>query len=349
MSSIKNKLFQKLASLYFKIKGTYQLDLEDIKSFWKSEFQGSLLKLIQNNKTKEIGRSNDFQRIKSPADFQRLVPLDSGICVESNKYQTTATNEKARSHAITRIFELIAGWDSSPIFNSNWLIASNLYNPSICWSHLPGWLKCLSASPSEHFTPDWMGVYASADCLVSGSLDSLLRQRKESFPHKPAYILGEFGSEDIKSINVVASIDSEFFNFIPVWSDLSSIIAILDAKTKNMRFIANGDYYPELLVIQNDGLRKRIPFFEADKEMEGEIVLSMKGEYWARSTGVFVKVQDTDRLQFSFLNTKPKNQHIHPTTRGNDKKEKSRPVVPPHPQKAGISAALSKISSHNPW
>ena len=349
MSSIKNKLAQSIASLYFKLKGIYQLDQEKARCFWKSEFQGSLLKLVRDNKSNDFGKLNDFRRLKSPADFQRLIPIGNQQLSDITANKPTVENSPLRTKGITRIFELIAGWHSWPIFNSDWLIASNLYNHSISWAHLPAWLKLLSASPSEYFTPDWSGIFASADCIVSGSLDSLLKQRAESFPKKPAFVLGEFASAEISSIKIATSKIPGHFTFMPIWRENSVPIAILDPKTNNMRFLANGGFYPELLVIKKNKNQKRVSLAEVEKGMEGEIILSASGQVWAEPTGVFVKIEDAETLHFTFQQWQGKTPKIFAETTYTETNESPRQFVQPHPQKAGISAALAKIASHNPW
>ena len=349
MSSIKNKLVQSFASLFLKLKGVYQLDKEKARCFWNSEFQGSLLKLVRDNKSNDFGKLNDFRRLKGPEDFQRLIPIGNQHLSEIAANKPTVENSPVRTKGITRVFELIAGWHSWPIFNSDWLIASNLYNHSISWAHLPAWLKLLSASPSEYFTPDWSGIFASADCIVSGSLDSLLKQRAETYPKKPAFVLGEFASTEISSIKIATSKIPGNFTFLPIWREKTGLIAILDPKTNNMRFLANGGFYPELLIIKKNKNQKRVSLGEVEKGMEGEIILSAPGQVWAKPTGVFVKIENADTLHFSFMQWQGKTPRIFAETKYAETNESPRQFVQPHPQKAGISAALAKIASHNPW
>jgi len=335
MSSLKNKLVQSIASLCFKLKGIYQLDREKALCFWKSEFQGSLLKLVRNNRSNAFGKLNDFRRLKNPTDFQRLVPIGNQEPSESTINKPTAENCPARTRGITRVFELVAGWHSWPIFSSDWLIASNLYNHSISWAHLPAWLKLLSASPSEYFTPAWSGIFASSDCLISGSLDSLLKQRAESFPKKPAFILGEFANTEISAIKIATSKIPDLFTFIPIWRENLGIIAIFDPKNNNMRFLANGGFYPELLIIKKNKNQIRVSLSEVEKGMEGEIILSASGKVWAQPTGVFVKIEDADTLHFSFLDWQGKMPKIFAETTYTETNHKSpRQVVQPHLQKA---------------
>ena len=349
MSSIKNNLIQSIASLFFKLKGIYQLDHEKARCFWKSEFQGALLKLIKNNKSKPFGKLNDFSRLKNPTDFQRLVPMGNQTLSEPTSNKPAIENSPARTRGITRVFELIAGWHPWPIFNSDWLIASNLYNHSISWAHLPSWLKLLSASPSEYFTPNWSGIFASADCLVTGSLDSLLKQRAESFPKKHAIILGEFTGSEISSIKIVSSKIPSHFTFLPIWREAIGLIAILDPKNKHMRFLANGGFYPELLILEKNKNLKRVSLAEVEKGMKGEIILSASGQAWAKPTGVFVKIEDADTLHFSFQEWQGKVPKLFSETTNNETNQPPKKVVQPHLQKAGISAALARTASHTPW
>ncbi|NBR04208.1 MAG: hypothetical protein EBT92_00375 [Planctomycetes bacterium] len=349
MSSIKNKLAQSIASLFFKLKGVYQLDQEKAHCFWKSEFQGSLLKLVKNNQSNAFGKLHDFRRIKNPVDFQRLVPLDNQSLSETTTNKSTVENCPTRTRGITRVFELIAGWHSSPIFNSDWLIASNLYNHSISWAHLPAWLKLLSASPSEYFNPDWSGIFASAECLVSGSLDSLLKQRAESFSKRPAFILGEFASTEISSIKAATLKIPDNFIFLPIWRENSALIAILDPNNNHMRFLANNEFYPELLILDKNRIHKRVPFPNIEKGMEGEIILSASGHVWAKPTGVFVRIENANTFHFSFQEWQGKRPRPFSENTTIKTNQIPKQFVQPHPQKAGISAALSKIASHNPW
>ena len=336
MSSLKNKLVQKIVSLFFKLKGMYQLDKEKALCFWKSEFQGSLLNLVKKNRSNAFGTLNDFRRLKNPTDFQRLIPMGNHESFENTINKPTVENSPARTQGITRVFELVAGWHAWPIFNSDWLIASNLYNHSISWAHLPAWLKLISASPSEYFTPAWSGIFASADCLISGSLDSLLKQRAESFPKKPAFILGEFASADISDIKIATSKIPDLFTFLPIWRETSGLIAIFDPKANHMRFLANGGFYPELLLIEKNKNQIRVSLAEAEKGMEGEIILSASGKVWAQPTGVFVKIEDTDTLHFSFLDWQGKKPKLFDETtyQENNHKSSRQVVAQPHLQKA---------------
>lgn len=350
MSFIKTKkLIQSIASLFFKLKGLYQLDHEKAPSFWKSEFQGALLKLVRKNKSNEFGKLNDFQRLKNPADFPRLVPIETQPLSKHTTNKSTIENSPTRTRGITRVFELIAGWHSWPIFNSDWLIASNLYNQSISWAHLPAWLKPLAASPSEYFSPAWSGIFASADCLVSGSLDSLLKQRAESFPKKPAVVIGEFTSTEISSIKIATAKIPDHFTFLPLWRETSGLIAILDPKHNFMRFLADGAFYPELLILEKNKDQKRVSLAEVEKGMEGEIILSTSDQVWAKPTGVFVRIEDANTLHFSFQEWQGKTPKICAETTNTETNQTTKLVALPHLQKAGISAALAKIASHNPW
>lgn len=83
--------------------------------------------------------------------------------------------------------------------------------------------------------------------------------------------------------------------------------------------------------------------------MEGEIVLSTSEEVWAKPTGVFVKIEDANTLHFSFQEWQGKTPKIFDETTTTETSQTIKQVALPHLQKAGISAALAKTASHNPW
>lgn len=339
---------QKFASLYFRLKGTHRLAIEHSSHYWKSESLGSLRKLIRSNQSDSFGRLHDFHRIKNHADFQRLVPIGN---YTGNDYKNQHQSEKeslSRANAITKIFELVAGWHNWNIFSQDWLIASNLYSQALSWTPIPYWLKLLSFSPAEYFNPDWNGIFTSADCLALGTLDSLLGQRVTNFPSKPALVLSEFSGEEIGLINTVSKKIPKNLTFIPIWREAIGPIAIHDPLNGLMRFLSLENLYLELLVNKKNNLQKRFALGEVEQGMEGEILLSAPG-IWARPTGVFIKIEDAKHLFFSFSNQTEKAIDNHSKISLTQTSYFTKEVALPHPQKVGTSAMLVKTASHNPW
>ena len=86
-----------------------------------------------------------------------------------------------------------------------------------------------------------------------------------------------------------------------------------------------------------------------EKGMEGEIILSASGHVWAKPTGVFVRIENANTFHFSFQEWQGKVPKLFSETTNTETNQPPKKVVQPHLQKAGISAALAKIASHNPW
>jgi len=291
---------------------------------------------------------HNFHRIKNHTDFQRLIPIGDFTGHDYKNQQQSEKDSISRAKAITRIFELVAGWHTWPLFSQDWLIASNLYSPALNWTHLPSWLKLLSCSPAESFNPNWNGIFTSADCLALGTLDSILEQRGKSFPNKPALVLAEFGSEEIGLIDTLAKKIPNYATFLPIWRELARPIAIVDPRNGLMRFVSLENLYLELLVNNKNQQQKRFALESVAQGMEGEVLLSGLG-VWAKPTGVFVKIEDANQLYFRFLNQPEKTIDKNIIATMPLATNFATAFVLSHPQKVGTSATLAKTSSHSPW
>ncbi|MSR30413.1 MAG: hypothetical protein EXR99_02795 [Gemmataceae bacterium] len=354
----KSRLARNVAGTLLRVLGQGLISQEKDPVFLRAHFEGTISRLVQKQRKTRFGSAHDFARVRSSADYQRLVPTRNESQLEdfhdflhgntsdplNQKFPTAtfAPDKLTRQDALNHILKFLAGRFSWNLLYSQWVIASDIYDPRFSWADFPPWFKFFSRSPGEKVREDWSGIWTTWANLQSDALFHLVEQRKKSTASRPAVMVVECHAENLPEALAYRQKMLPLFQVIPVWSQRPGPVAFLDPETSQFQFVLAKQLLIEFAPLHGPN-KERLALCDFLPEQDYAVILTAPGGLWACETSMTARTSgQTHRF------------HLLPLSMRHSKIKLPKPLsfttaptpFPHHPRTADTPAKLAETRRH---
>ncbi len=313
-----------------------------------------LLGLVHQAQRTPFGRDHDFRRIRTVADYRRLVPLRSSLFPDAGPSAPAL-------HAVHRAGLRTALALVSHLRPQTRLLAGRLLylDEEASAERLPALLRPYTLTSPERQRRDTAGPVAGAPgwcaaetvtCII-GSAErflSLLTRKPVSavWPGLTAVVCSGRSPADIQRVR--REVGPGVLVLEMVWRP-EGLLAIEDPRLGSLRLLHDHGLYFELLPVGTPGEPPRLGLDEAAMGVPHELVVTAPGGLWAYRTGRMVCLERRHPPLVRFLDMAAPAAVVEPVRAREEPAVITVPSQQPHRQTAGIPAALPESFVHSPW
>jgi hypothetical protein len=321
-----------------------------------------LLGLVHRAQQTSFGRDHDFRRIRTVADYRRLVPVAESPC---SAFLPAALHASHRAGLRTALALAAHACPKTPLLaGSLLLLDEEAYGIRVPALVRPYTLAIGAADPAA------LARRCAAEtvtCLAGPAerLVPLLEQlrtltgkgARDVWPRLAAVLHSSSSAAATEELR--STLGSGVRILETVWGR-EGMLAVEDPRHGCMRLLHDHGLYFEFLPLPSRALQAggngaagnapRLGLDEVEVDVPHELVLTSPAGWWSCRTGRVLCLERRDPPLVRFLETPiPTAAAPEPARQREDEAALTVPVQPPHRQSAGTAAALPGSFAHSPW